>query len=73
MATLAQIQRTLAKRVRLRRKALGLSQEQLAERATLDVRHVQKIEAADINMTLATLCKISSALRLPITDLLSDG
>ena len=69
MATLTQAKRTIAKRVRARRRELDLSQEQFAEKADLDVRHVQKIEAAEINMTLETLVKVANALKMTIGEL----
>lgn len=71
MATVSQAKRTIARRVRARRADLHLSQEQVAERADLDVRHVQKIEAAESNMTLETLCKLATALRLALSELVS--
>ena len=71
MPTLAQAKRTIAKRVRARRLDLGLSQEQFAERADLDVRHVQKIEAGESNATLETLLKVSRALGMSLRDLVA--
>ena len=70
MASAAWARKTIAKRVRARRAELGYSQERLAEAAGLDVRHVQKIEAATSNMTLETLCKIASALKIRLVEVL---
>ena len=55
--------------MRRRRIGLGLTQEDFAERANLDVRHVQKIEAGDVNLTLRTLSVVAKALRLSMRDL----
>lgn len=61
--------RTVASNVRRRRIGLGLTQEDFAEHANLDVRHVQKIEAGDVNLTLRTLSVVAKALRLSLRDL----
>jgi transcriptional regulator with XRE-family HTH domain len=71
VATLAQVKKTIAKRVRARRADLGLSQEQLAEVAVLDPRHIQKIEAAESNMTLETILKVAKALKMSGSDLIA--
>lgn len=71
MATVAQAKRAIARRVRSRRAELGLSQEGLAERAELDVRHIQKIEASESNATLETLCKLATALKMNLGELLA--
>lgn len=71
MATVAQAKRIIAKRVRARRAELDLSQEGLAEKAELDVRHIQKIEAAESNATLETLCKVATALKMSLSELVT--
>lgn len=53
-----------------RRKAMGLTQEQLADEIGMDVRSVRAIEAGDRNPTFKTLFKISKALRAISSDLL---
>ena len=52
----------IARQIRLRRKARGLTQEQVAVQADIGWRHLQKIEAAEVNVTLRTLCSIAAAL-----------
>jgi len=47
----------------------GLTQEQVAERADVDVTHVQKVEAATVNLTIATLVRLATGLDVPIRDL----
>lgn len=59
----------LAKRVKERRAQLGQTQEAAAEKADLDVRHWQKLEAADLNVTLRTLCAVATALKSPVAEL----
>ena len=44
------------------RKACGLTQERLAEKADLHPRVIQKIESGETNMKATTLMRIQSAL-----------
>jgi transcriptional regulator with XRE-family HTH domain len=39
-----------------------LTLEEIAHRATLHWRHWQKVEAGEVNLTLATLVRLASAL-----------
>jgi transcriptional regulator with XRE-family HTH domain len=48
---------------------LGLTQEALAERGDFDARHIQKLEAAELNASLQTLCRLASALKISLADL----
>ena len=60
------------KRVRERRVALGLSQEELASRAGVHRTYIGMIERAEKNITLENIEKISKALNLPIDDLMKN-
>ncbi len=60
----------LARRLKARRIDLGLTQEELADRAGLNARHVQKLEAGELNVTIGTLASLALALDVTITDLL---
>lgn len=60
----------LARRLKARRIDLGLTQEELADRAGLNPRHVQKLEAGELNVTIGTLASLALALDVTITDLL---
>jgi transcriptional regulator with XRE-family HTH domain len=62
--------RRLASTVKRRRVELGLTQEEAADAMEIAVRHYQKLEAAEVNVTLRTLCRIAIALRLELSDLL---
>ena len=53
-------------RIRLRRKLLGLSQQQLAERLGLTFQQVQKYEQGTNRVSSSMLYRISGALRVPI-------
>lgn len=60
----------LGRRVQTRRKELGLSQEKMAEKMGLDAKHLQLIEAAQTNPTVATLVGVARGLGIEIEDLL---
>lgn len=56
--------------VRRERVRRGLTQEELAERADIATRNLQKIEAGEINILATTLYRIQLALRCPCKRLL---
>jgi len=57
------------KKVREERLKLGLSQEELAGRASVHRTYVGMIERAEKNITLINIEKIAKALKLSITDI----
>jgi len=61
--------KALGRRVRALRLARKLTLEAAAERMQLDFKHLQKIEAGQINVTLATLIRLSHGLGEPIATL----
>lgn len=63
---------TLAERVRERRKALGLTQEQLAELAGLSTNFLARMEMSGRTPSLATLTRIADALEVRVSDLLTE-
>lgn len=65
----------LAETIRESRMKVGLTQEALAAQAGMAVRHLQKIEAGEVNVTIRTLAKISRALGKDISELFAatDG
>jgi transcriptional regulator with XRE-family HTH domain len=56
------LQQQVGSNLREAREAQGLSQEHLAHLAGLATRHLQKIEAGQVNVTLRTLARLGSAL-----------
>lgn len=56
--------------VQLHRKALGLSQEQLADKAGVHRTYIGMIERAEKNITLCNMEKIAKALDTSISSLL---
>ena len=59
----------LARTVRKIRLAKGWTLEHAAEQMSLDLKHLQKIEAATVNVTLVTLTRIASGLGVEVGDL----
>lgn len=59
----------LGKRVRALRSERGLTQEEVAQLAQLDAKHIQVIEYAKTNPTVASLVGIARALKVPLKDL----
>lgn len=59
-------------RARSLRLAAGLTLEQVAGAAEGDFRHLQRIEAGQINVTLATLLRLARALGVPAHRLLGS-
>jgi len=59
----------VGRRIRDLRKARGLTQAQVAERAGLNVNYYAGTERAGANLTLDTLERVAKALEVPIADL----
>lgn len=59
-------------RVRQIRKEKGLSQEALADLAGIDRSYMGHIERGDQNITLTKIYQISEALKVSVSDLISD-
>ncbi|TDU83809.1 helix-turn-helix protein [Kribbella voronezhensis] len=60
----------LARRVRRRRIALGLSRDEVAERARMDPVYVDRIESAPVALTGGDLMRLAGALDTTISELL---
>jgi transcriptional regulator with XRE-family HTH domain len=59
----------LGKAIRERRLALGLTQEQLAEKADLHWTYISGIERGTKNVSIANLYQIATALKVHVRDL----
>jgi transcriptional regulator with XRE-family HTH domain len=64
------VRRRLSAALKRRRKALSLTQEDVAELLGLVSRQYQKIEAGEVNVTLRTLARLSGVLRCKPRDLI---
>jgi transcriptional regulator with XRE-family HTH domain len=62
----------LGKIVRQKRRALGLSQEALAERADLHWTYIGGIERGERNVSLLNIVRIARALEIPPARLLAS-
>lgn len=69
--TLLELQMNLSSNIRRLRKVRRLTQEGLALRARVAVRHVQKLEAGQVNITLKTLLRLAVALDVAPDQLLA--
>lgn len=65
-----EILKKFGQRVREERLKQGLSQEELAEKASLHRTYIGMIERAEKNITLINIGKISQALGISIEELL---
>ena len=59
----------LGLRVRALRQARKWTLEQAAEASNLDLKHLQKVEAGKLNLTLVTLVRIAQGFDEPIASL----
>ena len=64
---------TLALRIREKRKAMGLTQEQLAELAGVSTNFLARMEMSDRTPSLSTLSRLANALRVQVADLLTSS
>src|SRR5882762_1785059 len=62
----------VAKRLRLRRNLLGLSQDELARRLDLTPQLIQKYETAETRISASRLYDIAAQLAVPITWFFED-
>lgn len=65
-------QRALGHRIAALREDAGLSQDQLAERAGIDRRSIQRYENAVRAPRVTDLWLIAAALGVPVTELLAE-
>lgn len=65
--------RKLGLRVRELRQERELTLQGAADRTGLDLKHFQKVEAGQINLTLVTLLRIADGLGVELSDLFVAG
>ena len=58
--------------IRIHRKKVGLSQEQLAELAELHPNYIGEVERGEYSISLDPLFRIAKALHVRVRDLTSD-
>lgn len=67
------IRKVVARNLRRTRRAVGLSQEALAEKARVDRSYVSRVEAGKVSVGLDTLAALARALGVAPSELLRDG
>lgn len=65
-----ELRRRLAANLRDLRQRQSMTQEELAERTGLASRHIQKLEAGEVNATLKTVALIAEGLGIEPDELL---
>lgn len=70
-SSFATTQKKLAENVKRFRKALQLSQEDLAFNAGIDRTYASQIERAIANPSLAIICNLADALNCSVNDLIT--
>ena len=67
-----EISTNLGRRIFALRAAKGFSQDRLAEKAGMSVKHLGKIERGAVNASIKCLADIARALDLPLLNLLDN-
>lgn len=62
----------LAEQIKKRRKALGLSQEKLAEKCGFDRTYISLLERSERNPSYLNLKKLSNGLGVSVSELLRE-
>ncbi|MEE0181315.1 MAG: helix-turn-helix transcriptional regulator [Anaerovoracaceae bacterium] len=62
----------IGQKIRKKRKALGLSQEELAEKVEISTTHMSHIETGNTKLSLAVFVSIAEALSCQTDELLYD-
>ncbi|MDR0238726.1 MAG: helix-turn-helix domain-containing protein [Deltaproteobacteria bacterium] len=65
-----EINASLGRRIFALRAAKGLSQDKLAEKAGMSVKHLGKVERGVANASIKCLAEIAEALDMPVRDML---
>jgi transcriptional regulator with XRE-family HTH domain len=67
--TTIKARKTFGRKVRVLRKAMGYSQEKLADKAGLHRTYIGSIERGEQNVSLDNISKIAKALQVPVAEL----
>jgi len=65
-----EVLRHLARRIKELRRAKGWSQEELAERASMQRSYIADLERGHRNASIRTLVKVANALKVAVRELL---
>ncbi|MCZ8314123.1 helix-turn-helix transcriptional regulator [Phreatobacter sp.] len=67
------IRKVVARNLRRARRAVGLSQEALAEKASVDRSYVSRVETGKVSVGVDTLAELARAVGVAPSELLRDG
>jgi len=70
--TIPDIKQRFGRAIKKRRTELGISQEELAERADLHRTYIADIERGTRNVSLENIEKLTKALQIPIATLFAN-
>lgn len=59
--------------VRARRESLGMTRDEVGDRAGIHPKYIGDIERGEVNPTLLTLQRVADGLGTPLPDLLADA
>ncbi|HXI72516.1 MAG TPA: helix-turn-helix transcriptional regulator [Verrucomicrobiae bacterium] len=62
----------VGQKIRAYRKQAELSQEKLAEKASLSYKYLGEVERGDVNVSLDSMMRITKALKIKLSDLVRD-
>lgn len=66
------LKRAVGRRIGELRSGLGWTQDVFAEKASVSVKYVQRVEAGSENLTLTSLARFASLLRVPVASLFKE-
>ena len=66
----AEYSKQLGERIRALREKRSLTQEQLAEKADISVKHISNIERGTVKVSLQYMTAVANALEIPVKDFL---
>jgi transcriptional regulator with XRE-family HTH domain len=72
LASYSKIRRAVGSAIREKRRATGLTQEKLAEKADLHPNYLGEVERGEKSISLEALYRIASSLGISIKDLTPD-
>lgn len=71
-STAARIAQNIASTIKVQRKVMGITQEELADLAGIDRTYASQLERAIANPSLTVLCRVADALGLNLIDLIGE-
>jgi transcriptional regulator with XRE-family HTH domain len=67
------MQKAIGKRIRDLRKARGMTQEAVAEKARIHTKYFGNIERGEVNLTVATVERIAQALEVSVLEMFQEA